>query len=207
MKMWNKCLYGSSTGGIAKQLNLSTDEAQRLIDMYFKAFPGVKNYIDQSHKFALLNQFSLTPLGQIKRQFGTYQCFRPTASYNASLRNAQNVIIQSTTSSIGLVTFAELNRRIKPLGAISTCTVFDSVEMEVPIDRVAEVVDIAFDTLDNYPLEVFPFLQLPVGCECEIGESWGNLETVHPGLKQEAISSIYEKTKQASIKEFGTWIP
>lgn len=85
-------LYGSSVAGIAMQLNLTKEAAESLIALYFKAFPRVKNYIDNSHKFATYNQMTLTPLGQRKRQFGTYTCFKPTAAYNGSLRNAQNVL-------------------------------------------------------------------------------------------------------------------
>jgi DNA polymerase-1 len=116
-------LYGSSNAGIAMQLNLEKQEAEVLIAMYFNTFPKVKEYIEKSHKFALYNQFSITPLGQRKRQFGTYDCFKSTAAFNGSLRNSQNVIIQSATSTVGLATFTEVNRVVKPFGAICTCTV------------------------------------------------------------------------------------
>lgn len=164
----------------------------------------MKKYIENAHKFALLNQFSLTPLGQRKRQYGTYPCFKPTAAFNGSLRNGQNVIIQSTTSTIGLVTFAELNNRIKKIpGAMCTCTVFDSIEIECPLDRAAEVINIAYDTLDNFPMQAFPFLELPIGCEGDVGISWGETEIVHPGVDQAEISSIIEKLKTKSIALFG----
>lgn len=199
-------LYGSSVAGIAAQLNLSKEQAQSLVDMYFTAFPRVKNYIESSHKFALWNQYTITPLGQRKQQYGTYPCFKYTATYNASLRNAQNVTIQSTTSTIGLVTFAELNERIKPLGGRSTCTVFDSIELEVPIENAAKVINIAYDVLDNYPLERFKFLELPIGCEGDVGISWGETEVVHKGVTQEKIETILSSLKEKSIKNFGGFI-
>lgn len=115
--------YGSSAGGIAHQLNLDKSVAQELIDAYFTAFPGVKAFIEASHHHALTNQYSITPLGQRRRQYGTFPAFRRTAAYNASLRSGQNFEIQSATSSIGLATFAELNRRTRHLGAKSICTV------------------------------------------------------------------------------------
>jgi len=116
-------LYGSSTAGIARQLGLTTEKAQELINLYFNTFPKVKDFIDSAHKTAIWNQFVITPLGQRKREYGTFPVFKSTAAYNAALRNAQNVLIQSTTSSVGLITFAELNARIKPFGARSICTV------------------------------------------------------------------------------------
>lgn len=199
-------LYGSSVAGIAMQLFISKEQAEELVDMYFKAFPKVKNYIENSHKFALANQMSLMPTGQRKRQFGTYPCFKSTAAFNASLRNSQNVIIQGTTSTVGLVTFAELNRRIKPLGAKSTCSVYDSLEIECPLEKAAEVINIAYDTLDNYPLEAFKFLELPIGCEGDIGISWGETSVVHPGVTQAQIETELAKLKAKSIATFGSWL-
>lgn len=199
-------LYGSSVGGIAKQLNLSKEEAERLVNMYFKTFPGVKNYIDEAHKFALHNQFSITPLGQRKRQFGTYPCFKPTAAFNASLRNSQNFIIQSATSSIGLAAFTELNRRIKQFGAKSTCTVYDSVEIECPIEHAAAVINLAYETLNTFPQEAFPFLELPIGCEGDVGISWGETRVVHEGTTIADVHRILEEVKQESIKTFGRFI-
>lgn len=178
-----------------------------MVSIYFKTFPKVKDYIEKSHKFALHNQFSITPLGQRKRQYGTYPCFKATAAFNASLRNSQNVIIQSTTSTIGLATFAELNERIKPYGAIGTCTVYDSIEIECPIDRAAEVINLAYKTLDEYPLEAFKFLELPIGCEGDVGVSWGETLVVHQGVTQAAVLAAIEETRQDSIKSFGLWIP
>ena len=197
-------LYGSSVGGIAMQLFLTKEKAQELVDMYFKAFPKVKDYIENAHRFALWNQMSLTPLGQRKRQYGTYPCFKRTASYNGSLRNSQNFLIQSATSTIGLVTFAELAERIKQYGAMATCTVFDSLEIECPIDRAAEVINLAYDTLNNYPLERFSFLELPIGCEGDVGISWGETEVVHPGVTQEEVNKVVEQIRTKSWASFGS---
>jgi DNA polymerase-1 len=199
-------LYGSSVAGIAMQMFITKEAAQALVDMYFTAFPKVKDFIEDAHKFALWNQMSLTPLGQRKMQFGTYPCFKPTASFNGSLRNSQNVLIQSTTSTIGLVTFAELSNRIKKFGARATCTVFDSIEIECPVDRAAEVINLAYETLDNYPLEAFDFLELPIGCEGDIGISWGETEVVHPGCTQSELLTVLEEIKTESITSFGGYI-
>ena len=196
-------LYGASTAGIAAQLYLSIPEAQRLIDLYFSTFPKVRDFIESSHRMAQWNQFVITPLNQRKRQYGTYSCFKGTAAFNAALRNSQNVLIQSTTSSVGLITFAELNERIKPFGAISTCTVYDSLEIECPIQNAAQVINLCYDVLDNWPVETFDFLELPIGCEGDVGISWGETEVVHPGTTTEDVLAIVERCKASSVKTFG----
>lgn len=185
------------------QLNLTKEAAESLIALYFKAFPRVKNYIDNSHKFAIYNQMAITPLGQRKRQYGTYDCFKQTAAYNGSLRNSQNVIIQSATSTIGLVTFAEINNQIKKLGGKSICTVFDSWEAQVPLEKAAEVINLVYNIMNTYPQQMFPFMELPIGCEGDVGISWGETEVVHAGVTQLEIEEIVRKIKAKSIVTFG----
>jgi DNA polymerase-1 len=199
-------IYGASVAGIANQLNLTKDLAQELVDMYFKAFPKIKDYIENSHKFALHNQYVITPIGQRRRMYGTYPCFKPTAAYNASLRSSQNGIIQSVTSSIGLAAFTELNNRVKELGAKSICTVYDSIEIECPINKAAEVINLGYEVLNNYPQEAFSFMELPIGSEADCGFSWGETEVVHEGVTQDKITEILNSIKQDSIKNFGSWL-
>lgn len=199
-------LYGSSILGIAMQLFLTKEAAQAVVDMYFRVFPRVKNYIETTHRFALLNQMTLTPLGQRKMQFGTYPCFKNTAAYNGSFRNSQNVRIQSTTSSVGLATFAELNERIKPLGGKGRCTVFDSFEFSCPKENAAAAINLAYDVLNTFPLETFPFMELPIGCDGDVGLSWGENEAVHVGVTQVEVEALMAKVRDDSIKSFGSFL-
>lgn len=95
------------------QLNISKEEAERLMKMYFDGYPGMKKFIDESHLMAKWNQRVITPFGQRRQEYGTYECFRRTAAYNAALRNSANVRVQSTTSTLGLIVFAQWNEASK----------------------------------------------------------------------------------------------
>lgn len=197
-------MYGSSPAGIAMQLNVTKDEAQRLMNLYFNAYPGVKLFIEESHNMAIWNQKVITPFGQRRQEYGTYDCFKPTAAYNAALRNSTNVRVQSTTSTLGLIVFAELNKAMKKLGAKAICTVYDSAEFEVPIKNAAAAIELSFYYMNEYPQTVFPWLTLPIGCEGELGISWGNCEEVHRGVTQEecenVIQRLIQKDAEASRK-------
>lgn len=72
-------------------LNVSKEEAERLINLYFKAYPGVLKYVQDTHKMAEWNHFVTTPFGQRKQQYGANSVFKYTAAFNAALRNSQNV--------------------------------------------------------------------------------------------------------------------
>jgi DNA polymerase-1 len=190
-------LYGSSVNGIAMQLALTKEKAQELMDMYFKAYPGVKDYIEESHQMALLNQKVWTPFGQYKHEYVAQPAFKRTAAYNASLRNAQNVRIQSATSTLGLVTFAHLDQAIQKIDprCKSICTVYDSVEFEVPIERAAEVIETAFYYMNEWPVEHFDWLDLPIGVEGEIGFNWGQVKEVKPGITQQGVNDMLMKMR------------
>jgi DNA polymerase-1 len=186
-------LYGSSVGGIAMQLNMTKEEAQRLMDIYFTAYPGVKRFIEESHQLAIYNKFVVTPFGQRKQEYGAYPVFKSTAAYNAALRNASNIRVQSPTSTLGLMTFTALDQELQKIGAMSICTVYDSIEIECPIERAAECVELGYYYMNDWPVEAFDWLELPVGCDCEIGPNWGVLEGVHRGTSQSEIEEILRK--------------
>jgi hypothetical protein len=89
------------------------------------------------------------------------------------------------------VAFAELNNSgMKPLGGKAICTVFDSCEWEVPLHNAAAAVEAGFKYMNDWPMEFFPWLDIPIGVEAEIGTSWGNAEVVHRGVTQAEIEAI-----------------
>lgn len=189
-------VYGSGAGGIAAGLGIEIEAAQALIDLYFNKFPKVKDFIQDAHNSAIWNNMIVTPFGQRRKEYGAKDCFKRTAAYNAALRNSQNCKIQSPTSTLGLITFAEMNRGgIKPMGGMALSTVYDSAEWEVPLSRAAEAVELGFYYMNEWPMEHFPWLDVPIGSECEVGTTWGNAEVVHRGTSQVEIETLIARIK------------
>lgn len=166
--------------------------------MYFTLYPGIKTYVECCHQMALVNNYIVSPFGQRKQCYGAMDVFKGTAVYNGTLRNSQNVWTQGTTSSFGLDSFTRLNEAIKPLGAMSICTVFDSLELEVPIQHAAKVLELAFYHLDDEPVQIYDWLDLPVGVDAEIGFNWGDAVHVSRGTSQEEIEAILTEAKSSN---------
>jgi DNA polymerase-1 len=194
-------LYGSSLGGIAAGLGITQKEAENLVALYFGAFPRIKDFVEDCHKMAIANQYIFTRFGQRKMTYGTLPCFRRTAAYNASLRNSQNVMIQSTASTLGLVAFGELNRRNKLIGVNSLATVYDSIETESPLKKVAQAIDNCFVCMDDWPQEQFDWLTFPIGTDVEIGYSWGELTTVRRGVTQGEVENALRELNPNKFEE------
>ena len=161
--------------------------------MYFKAFPGVKSYIEQTHAAALHNQYVITPFGHRRQFYGTKPFFKGTAAFNAALRGSQNYVIQSSTSVIGAIVFSQINREIRALGGVCTATVHDSIEIEVPIEHAARAVECCYYYMNDWPQTQYDWLGLSIGCEGEIGWNWAGVEGVHRGTSQDEIESLLRK--------------
>jgi DNA polymerase I-like protein with 3'-5' exonuclease and polymerase domains len=176
--------------GIAFTLNISEAEANRLIAMYFKEFPLIEVYVNDAHAMARYNHYVMNTFGQAKREYGAMEIFRKTAVYNAAFRNAQNVRVQSTASTTGLYAFSHLNEAIKPMGGRSICTVYDSVELETPYKRSAEIIQATFYMMEDKLVEDFDWLDLPIAIDCEIGPNWGKQVKVHRGITQAELEKL-----------------
>jgi DNA polymerase-1 len=185
-------LYGSSPSGISLALGITIEQAKELINLYFATFPLIKVYVDTTHEMAKINHLVYNPFGQRKAEYGAMKIFEGTAAYNGCLRNSQNVRVQGTTSSFGMSCFAELNKVIKPFGAKSLSSVYDSVELEVPLEHAAEVLELGFLYLNDYPVKRFDWLTLPVGVDAEIGLNWGDAGHIARGTTQTEIEVMYK---------------
>ena len=91
-------IYGMSAFGLAKQLGVGRNEAQKYIDLYFDRYPGVKQYMERTRAQA-------HELGYVETVFGRRLYLPDIHSRNASLRqyaerSAINAPMQGTAADI-----------------------------------------------------------------------------------------------------------
>jgi DNA polymerase-1 len=60
-------IYGISAFGLAERLNISRAEASEIIETYFKQYPGIKQYMNDSIAFARKNGYVETMMGRFRR--------------------------------------------------------------------------------------------------------------------------------------------
>lgn len=104
-------IYGISAFGLSQRLNISRTEAKDIIDAYFKEFPAVKSYMDDSIEKARKNEYVETILG--RRRY-----LRDINSRNATMRgfaerNAINAPIQGSAADLIKVAMIQVHHWMK----------------------------------------------------------------------------------------------
>lgn len=86
-------IYGISKYGLADQLDISTDEAQELIDNFYDMYKGVNKWVKAVHKLIKKNKYTKTLLGR-KRRLYPYFTNGHWWEESKAARQGVNAIIQ-----------------------------------------------------------------------------------------------------------------
>ncbi|MCD7878736.1 MAG: DNA polymerase I, partial [Candidatus Gastranaerophilales bacterium] len=92
-------VYGQSRYGLASSLGISVPEAQNFIDRYFDTYPEVKNYMENTIKFAYAHGYSETIYGR-KRYLSSGLLSTNGKIQEAAQRAAINAPIQGTAADV-----------------------------------------------------------------------------------------------------------
>jgi len=136
-------IYGISAFGLSQRMGISRSEASDIIDTYFKTYPGIKTYMDQSIDFARKN-------GYVETHYGRRRYLPDILSKNATVRgvaerNAINSPIQGTAADIIKLAminifraFEEADLQSKMILQVHDELVFDVYKEE--LDQVKHIV-------------------------------------------------------------------
>jgi DNA polymerase-1 len=124
--------YGMESYGLAQRLAIPVEEASVILNAYFKAFPAVKAYMDNSVKEA-------RDRGYTETLFGRRRPIPELSSPNfrirqAGERQAMNAGIQGLAADIFKVALVALDKRLEAEGLASRIVlqVHDEIILEVP---------------------------------------------------------------------------
>ena len=159
--------YGISAFGLAQRLGIPRGEAGEIIDQYFKQFPGIRKYMDDTIAFA-------RDRGYVETVTGRRRYLRDIRSANntvrgAAERNAINAPIQGTAADMIKIAMINIHcelaqRKLKTrmLLQVHDELVFDLYEPEK--EEVLPMVEEKMKTA--IPLDV------PMVVEMGVGENW-----------------------------------
>jgi DNA polymerase-1 len=159
--------YGMEAYGLSQRLGVPVDEAAAIIDSYFGAFPGVKQYMDET-------VFEARERGATRTEFGR---LRPLPDLHASNyrlrqaaeRQAMNAGIQGLAADIFKVALLRLDESLEAahLASRLVLQVHDEVIVEVAAGEEAEA-----GRLTEEALTGAADLKVPLTISMGFGPSW-----------------------------------
>ena len=160
-------IYGISQYGLAKQIDVSTEEAKAYIDAYFREMPEIKKFMEDTKAFAHKNGYVLTPFGR-KCTVNGINDKNKRVSMNAE-RAAINAPIQGGAADIIKMAMNAVFKKLQQ-GNFKTkmlLQVHDELVFEAPEEEVAAVSEMIKETMQNVVNYDVPFI-----AEVGIGDNW-----------------------------------
>lgn len=160
-------IYGQGAFGLAENIGVSRGEAKQLIDNYFATYPKLKEYMDNSIRFARDNGYVCTLLG--RRRYLRDINSKSAAERGFAERNAINAPIQGTAADmikIAMINIAsEMEKR--KLKSKMLLQVHDELVFDVHISEIDELKSLVEKEMKN----ALP-LRVPIEVGMGTGKNW-----------------------------------
>ncbi len=166
-------LYGISRWGLSKRLESTPEEAQAMIDTYFKRFPGISNYITDTLAEVKERGHSTTLFGR-KTWFPRINASNPNER-QGSERAAINAPIQGTSADIikrAMVRMGPALAEAELPNVRMLLQVHDELVFELPEGDVEAASEIIRQVMAS-AAEPLVKLTVPLGVDIGTGSSWG----------------------------------
>ena len=161
-------IYGISGFGLARNLRIPRAEAQGFIDRYFERFPGIKEYMLETVKFAQANGHVQTLFG---RKIHTPEINAKGPGQGFAKRAAINAPIQGTAADVIRRAMIRMPAAIAHLPAKMLLQVHDELLFEVDEAAADDLARIAKDVMEDANLPAVA-LKVPLTVESGKGRTW-----------------------------------
>jgi DNA polymerase-1 len=165
-------VYGISAYGLAENLEIPRDEAQRYIDAYLARFPHVQDFIARTIEQAAVDGYVTSLLGRRRPVPEIRASNRQTRGFGE--RIAVNFVMQGSNADIIKVAMIRIARRLRDegRGARLVLQVHDELLLEVPEPEVSKVRELVREEMCGaYDLD--PALAVDVG----VGDNWADAKS------------------------------
>ena len=160
-------VYGQQAFGLGQSLHIPMAEAQEMIDRYYRAYPGVREYLDRTVAEAHETGYAVT-------MFGRKRHIPELNSSNVNMRHfgertAMNHPMQGSAADIIKLAMIRVEQRLRAEGLKSRMViqVHDELDFECPNDEVERLTELVGDVMDNV-VE----LSVPLAADIQTGPNW-----------------------------------
>ena len=160
-------IYGMSAFGLARQLGIAREAAQRYIDLYFERYPGVRVFMDQTRAKAREQGYVETVFG--RRLYVPDIHARNGNQRQYAERTAINAPMQGTAADIIKRAMIAIDEWIERDGvpARMILQVHDELVFEIPLDAIDTVKAGVLARMQGATA-----LAVPLEVDAGVGENW-----------------------------------
>jgi DNA polymerase I len=164
-------IYGISAFGLANQLGIERSEAADYINRYFERFPGIRDYMDSTKRFARDHLYVETLFGRrahypdIRSSQPNLRAFQERAAINAPIQGTAADIIRRAMIRMDEA-LAEAGLRGKML-----LQVHDELVFEVPDEEVGDTIPVIRRVMENAALPAVQ-LRVPLHVDARAADNW-----------------------------------
>ncbi len=169
-------IYGISQYGLAKQINVSNNEAEEFLNSYFKKFPEIKDYMKTTVNFCRKS-------GYVSNIFGRKTHLTGINDKNFNVRNFQeraaiNAPIQGSASEIMRLAMIRINKEIsnkKNNSLKMLLQIHDELIFEESSKQTKKSTKLIKDLMLSVKDSELHSFSIPLLVDVNIGENWGEL--------------------------------
>lgn len=161
-------IYGQTKYGLAKLLKISPLAAGLFIEKYFETYPKVKDYMQNTVKFAYKKGYVETIFGR-RRYMKSELSSRNKMIREFAERAASNQPLQGSAADLIKMAMIDLSKKLddKKLKSKMIMQVHDELILEVPKEEIEEV-----NALTAESMELGQPLRVPLLVDAKYGKNW-----------------------------------
>ena len=169
-------IYGISQYGLAKQIMVSNNEAAEFLNSYFKKFPEIKDYMNETIKFCRKSGF-------VNNIFGRRSHITGINDKNFNIRNFQeraaiNAPIQGSAAEIMRLAMIRISKRMnetKEQKCKMLLQIHDELIFEVPKESEKKFINLIKQEMTSVKDSDLHSFSTPLTVDVNSGENWGLL--------------------------------
>jgi DNA polymerase-1 len=160
-------IYGMSSFGLSKELEISPKQAQEYIDSYFLRYRQVRKYLDGVLEGARKNNYVSTLMN--RRRYLPEINAKNSAVRKFAERTAINAPIQGTAADLIKIAMINIDKELekKDLKSKMIMQVHDELVFEVPNDELDTLSSLVKDEMESVIT-----LKVPLKVEISWGKNW-----------------------------------
>jgi DNA polymerase I-like protein with 3'-5' exonuclease and polymerase domains len=181
-------------GALRKAFERTSEQAQQLLDDYFRKYSGVNRFITDTTSFTKEHGYSLSMLGRKRRVPGVKS--DDNASVQRAVRQAVNATVQSIASDGLMLSVCDLIDHIEREGitwAKVLGVIHDSAYLEVDKSRLLEARDLLLHFLRQYPAAIRDQVTIPMVADAEHGRNWAEFDEK---FDADGFSELYQEDEE-----------